>query len=151
MIPMGKHAGGRPPKYKKKEELQKKIDEYFESCFRPVTKIVEGKVMIVTDSEGTPLKEQYRPFTVTGLAYALDMSRQDLLNYSKKEEFFDTIKKAKNKIENYLEEKLITDGPGTGIIFNLKNNYGWKDKQENVNVGVSYEDYIKKVEDENEY
>jgi hypothetical protein len=146
-----KHAGGRPPKYKTKEELQKKIDEYFASCFRPVTRIVEDRARVVTNDEGKPYMEQFRPFTVTGLANALDMSRQDLINYSKKEEFFDTIKKAKWKVENYLEEKLITDGPQTGIIFNLKNNYGWKDKQENVNVGVSYEDYIKKVEDEEEY
>ena len=51
-----------------------------------------------------------------------------------------------------LEERLIgTSGIATGIIFNLKNNYGWKDKQENINVGVSYEDYIKKVEDKDEY
>lgn len=123
-----RHAGGRPPKYTSKEEIEFKINKYFFECD--------------TNDE---------PYTITGLAIALDMSRQDLINYSKKEEFFDTIKKAKMKCENYLEKKLITEGPATGIIFNLKNNYGWKDKQENVNVGVSYEDYIKRVEDENEY
>ena len=124
----GKHAGGRPPKYTKKEEMQKKIDEYFMKCDK--------------DNE---------PYTVTGLGLALDMSRQDLINYSNKEEFFYTIKKAKLKVENYLEKRLINDNSATGIIFNLKNNYGWKDKQENINVGVSYEDYIKKVEDKDEY
>ena len=123
-----KHAGGRPPKYTEAEEMQKKIDKYFEDC-----------------------KLNNRPYTITGLGLALDMSRQDLINYSKKEKFFDTIKKAKMRVENYLEERLINDSSATGIIFNLKNNYGWKDKQENVNVGVSYEDYIKRVEDEDEY
>lgn len=123
-----KHAGGRPPKYTEAEEMQKKIDKYFEDC-----------------------KLNNRPYTITGLGLALDMSRQDLINYSKKEKFFDTIKKAKMRVENYLEERLINDSSATGIIFNLKNNYGWKDKQENVNVGVSYEDYIKRVEDEEEY
>lgn len=123
-----KHAGGRPPKYTEVEEMQKKIDEYFDDC-----------------------KSKNRPYTITGLGLALDMSRQDLINYSKKEKFFDTIKKAKMRVENYLEERLINDTSATGIIFNLKNNYGWKDKQENVNVGVSYEDYIKRVEDEEEY
>lgn len=123
-----KHAGGRPPKYTEVEEMQKKIDKYFEDC-----------------------KLNNRPYTITGLGLALDMSRQDLINYSKKEKFFDTIKKAKMRVENYLEERLINDSSATGIIFNLKNNYGWKDKQENVNVGVSYEDYIKRVEDEEEY
>lgn len=124
-----KHAGGRPPKYTKADEMQKKIDAYFARC-----------------------KLKQEPYTVTGLALALDMSRQDLINYSKKKEFFDTIKKAKMKIEEQLEMLLISGGgSGTGIIFNLKNNYGWRDKQENVNVGVSYEDYIKKVESDNEY
>lgn len=123
-----KHAGGRPPKYTEAEEMQKKIDKYFEDC-----------------------KLNNKPYTITGLGLALDMSRQDLINYSKKEKFFDTIKKAKMRVENYLEERLINDSSATGIIFNLKNNYGWKDKQENVNVGVSYEDYIKRVEDEEEY
>ena len=123
-----KHSGGRPPKYNKKEELQKKIDLYFKNC-----------------------DLMHEPYTVTGLALALDMSRQDLINYSKKDEFFDTIKKAKMKVEVYLEKRLIIDSSTTGIIFNLKNNYGWKDKQENLNVGISYEDYIKKAEDEEEY
>lgn len=123
-----KHPGGRPPKYKTVEEMQVKIDRYFLDCDK--------------DNE---------PYTVTGLALALDMSRQDLINYSNKEEFFDTIKRAKMKVENYLEKRLINDTSTSGIIFNLKNNYGWKDKQENINVGVSYEDYIKKVEDEEEY
>lgn len=123
-----KHAGGRPPKYTKKEQMQLKIDEYFKEC---------------------DLKHE--PYTVTGLALALDMSRQDLINYSKKSEFFDTIKRAKMKVEVYLEKRLIIDSSTTGIIFNLKNNYGWRDKQENFNVGISYEDYIKKVEDEEEY
>lgn len=125
---MKKHAGGRPPKYKKKEEIQELIDKYFYDC-----------------------DKNDEPYTVTGLALALNMSRQDLINYSNKEEFFDTIKKAKLKVENYLEKRLIKDNSCTGIIFNLKNNYSWKDKQENINVGVSYEDYIKRVEDEEEY
>lgn len=120
--------GGRPPKYTKVEEMQKKINKYFADC-----------------------DNNKKPYTITGLGLALDMSRQDLINYSNKEEFFDTIKKAKARVENYLEERLINDNSATGIIFNLKNNYGWKDKQENINVGVSYEDYIKKVQDEEEY
>jgi len=107
---------GRPPKYKTAEELQDRIDNYFKDC-----------------------DEKEKPYTITGLGLALDMSRQDLINYSNKEEFFDTIKKAKARVENYLEERLINDSSATGIIFNLKNNYGWKDKQEvdaNVNTEI---------------
>lgn len=102
-----KHAGGRPPKYKTKEEMQKKIDKYFAEC-----------------------DKERDPYTVTGLAMALDIDRRTLLNYSEKDEFFPTIKKAKLRVENYLEKRLIKDSSTTGIIFNLKNNYDWKDKQE---------------------
>ena len=102
-----RHAGGRPPKYATKEEMQKKIDEYFKQC-----------------------DKEHEPYTVTGLALALDIDRRTLLNYSKEDEFFPTIKKAKLMVENYLEKRLIKDSSTTGIIFNLKNNYDWRDKQE---------------------
>ena len=120
---------GRPKLFKSKIDLEKKIDEYFNIC---------------------DLKEE--PYTVTGLALMLDIDRKTLNNYSKNEEYFPTIKKAKLKIENDLEKRLLTaNGVTTGIIFNLKNNYGWKDKIDNINVSTSYEDYMKKVEDEDEY
>ncbi len=102
-----KHPGGRPPKYKTKEEMQERIDKYFNEC-----------------------DNKHEPYTVTGLAMALDIDRRTLLNYSDKDEFFPTIKKAKLRVENYLEKRLINDSSTTGIIFNLKNNYDWKDKQE---------------------
>lgn len=102
-----KHQGGRPPKYKTKEEIQEKIDKYFMDCDR-----------------------KNEPYTVTGLCLALDICRDTLSEYMKKDEFSDTIKKAKLKVENYLEKRLINDNSTTGIIFNLKNNFGWKDKQE---------------------
>lgn len=98
---------GRPKAYIEVEVMQQKIDKYFNDCDR-----------------------ENEPYTVTGLCLALDITRETLSEYSKKDEFSDTIKKAKLKVENYLEKSLITTGPATGIIFNLKNNFGWKDKQE---------------------
>ncbi len=58
--------------------------------------------------------------------------RQTLLNYEEKEEFFDTIKRANQKIENYAEEKLFDgDFPTRGVIFSLSNNAkGWAEKRE---------------------
>ena len=88
--------------------MQDDIDKYFAEC-----------------------DEKEKPYTVSGLAYALDTNRQTLLNYEEKEQFFDTIKRAKAKIELFNEEMLYNkDVSTTGVIFNLKNNYGWKDKQE---------------------
>ena len=88
--------------------MQEDIDKYFAEC----------------DEKG-------KPYTVSGLAYALGTNRQTLINYEAKEQFFDTIKDAKAKIERFNEELLYSkDVSTTGVIFNLKNNYGWKDKQE---------------------
>lgn len=118
-----KQTRGRPKKYTEAEMMQQKIDKYFADCVR-----------------------NKEPYTITGLCIALDLCRDTLSEYMKKEEFSDTIKKAKLKVENYLEKHLITDSSTTGIIFNLKNNFGWKDKQENINVDTSYEEYLKRVE-----
>jgi hypothetical protein len=52
-------------------------------------------------------------------------------------EFSNTIKKAKQIIEKYNAEQLYRKEQVTGIIFNLKNNFDWKDKSEvdsNVNL-----------------
>lgn len=98
---------GRPKAYIEVEVMQQKIDKYFNDCDR-----------------------KNEPYTVTGLCLALDICRDTLSEYMKKDEFSDTIKKAKLKVENYLEKRLINDNSTTGIIFNLKNNFGWKDKQE---------------------
>ena len=67
--------------------------------------------------------------TISGLALHLDMSTEALRNYQDKGEFLATIKKAKQKVEVSLEQRLATNTVA-GTIFNLKNNFGWKDKQE---------------------
>jgi hypothetical protein len=50
--------------------------------------------------------------------------------YQDKPEFSHTIKRAKLRIEDALEQRLARAASVTGIIFNLKNNFGWKDAQE---------------------
>lgn len=122
------NLGGRPAKYTKAEKMQYKIDKYFESCF---TAVRDKSGNILRDEYGNIVKAQTRPFTISGLADALGMSRQSLLNYSKKEEFFDTITRAKRKCEVYTEEMLFNKSSVNGAKFSLVNNFeGWKDKQE---------------------
>lgn len=119
---------GRPLKFKTVEELQRKIDEYFLSC--------DCKTVIVIDKFGKEHSViQPRPYTITGLAVALDTTRETLLDYNERPEFSDTIKKAKEKIHNFTEEKLFQSGIAAGVIFNLTNNWGWKNqKYEEVNL-----------------
>jgi hypothetical protein len=130
----------RPLKFKSVEELQEKIDEYFESCFEEQWyENKDGKWVPVLDRHCQVVKEQVKPFTITGLALALETTRQGLLNYEEREEFYDTIRAAKTKIESYVEESLWKPKVATGVIFNLKNNFGWVDKSEvDSNVNMKY-------------
>lgn len=104
---------GRPLKWQTVEEIKPLIDAYFLD---------------------TPKEE----WTITGLALALDTSRSTLIDYCNRAEdpkdlkvdaaFSDTIKKAKDKVENSYEVDLKKSGR-TGTIFALK-NFDWKDKTE---------------------
>lgn len=96
---------GRPLKYTV-EELEKKINDYFEYC----------------DKTG-------KPYTVTGLAVFLGTSRETLLDYEGRPAFTDAIQKAKEKCKAYAEEYLFSGKNPTGAIFSLTNNYGWVNKQ----------------------
>jgi hypothetical protein len=99
-----KNLGGRPPKYKKREDLQYKIDEYFESCW--IDKITQ-----VTDKDGniteSNVRYQNRPYTIMGLALHLGMTRETLCQYAKDGRFSDIVKKAKQTVEMYVEEMLL--------------------------------------------
>ena len=121
---------GRPPKYKNKKEIQEKIDAYFEECEGTVLKDKEGNA--VTDKNGNIIICGKKPPTITGLALALGFSsRQALLNYQDKDEFVDTITRAKSKVEQYAEERLFDKDGSNGAKFSLANNFeGWKEKQQ---------------------
>jgi hypothetical protein len=132
---------GRPKKWETVEELEKQIEEYFDSCFIPQTRTVKIKSgdetehveEYVLDKDGNTKYIQVQPFTITGLAIALDTTRETLLDYETKPEnaeFSDTIKKAKQIVQNYAESFLFNGKNATGAIFNLKNNYGWVDRRE---------------------
>ena len=99
---------GRPKIFKSVEEVEEKINAYFKYC-----------------------EDKDKPYTMSGLAYYLDVDRKTLLNYSKEEEFFHAIKKARDRVQMQLEENaLLNKGNPTFTIFNLKNNFDWKDKIE---------------------
>lgn len=127
---MEKNKGGHPPMYKTVEEMQARIDAYFEECNGVYVRDEEGN--IETNKNGEPITTRQRPLTITGLALALGFNgRQSLLNYEGKPEFMDTIKRAKAKVEQYAEERLFDKDGVNGAKFNLSNNFkGWSEKQQ---------------------
>jgi hypothetical protein len=101
-----KNPRHRPLKYKSAEQIQELIDKYFVDC-----------------------DVRNKPYTVCGLANALDMDRLSLINYSKREEFFNTIARAKQRIQQFYEEALYNNSNNNarGVIFSLQANFGLVD------------------------
>ena len=115
---------GKNRKYKNAEEMRVLVEEYFNICN-------QNKI----------------PYTMSGLARHLGLSRKTLLEYKKKYggEYADVIEEAKTRIEEFVETCLFKKNIATGVIFNLKNNFGWADKQEIEHTGdvnVKLEDLI---------
>lgn len=143
-----KHAGGRPLKFKSVAELKKKVEAYFEFCDPHMEESEKWEIKRTASGEKVKDENGYDelvlikrrrmteqvPYTITGLATWLETSRETLLDYEERHEFSDTIKAAKDKCENYVEVSLLGKNP-TGAIFNLKNNYGWRDRSEQENTG----------------
>ncbi|MBW0282453.1 hypothetical protein ATN38_02095 [Rhodococcus sp. FH8] len=141
-----KNKGGRPLKFTTVSELKLRINEYFDRCdpHTEMRRVIDGH-----GKEGNALWVEREvltpgvPYTITGLARALKTSRETLLDYESGkyddkaddidaagDKFSDTIKDAKLRVQQNAEEFLMSGAPATGAIFWLKNNAGWKDRQE---------------------
>ncbi len=122
---MAKGAGGRPPTFTSVEEMQKKIDEYFDYCDNRTKDIFIPKLgdhVTMNDPE---------PYTMSGLAYFLGMSRRSLVDYAHKDKFSKIVKRARRRVEYDIERRMNDKNTFTpGLIFNAKNNFGWQDKSE---------------------
>lgn len=123
-----KKVTGRPPTYKCKEEIEGKIEAYFKDCEGEMLKNDAGEPVL--NKWGNPVIIHQRPPTVTGLALALGFtSRMALLNYQAKQEFVDTITRAKTRVEEYTEQRLFDRDGTNGAQFSLRNNFkGWNDR-----------------------
>jgi hypothetical protein len=103
---------GRPRKFKTPEDMQTAIIDYFKHC--------------------AAIKEYP---TVTGLAFHIGLTRQSLLDYQNEHStdnpgFLDTVKMAKEFIFSRYEQLLLQKDRPAGVIFALKNNFGWRDISE---------------------
>lgn len=117
-----KNKVGKPLKFRSAAQLQLHIDDYFKQ---------------------TPNDEQ----TITGLALHLNLTRTSLMEYEGRNEYANTVKRAKQMIELAYEKRLVKRG-NSGDIFALK-NFGWKDTQtvETTNLTLNAHYDIKTAED----
>lgn len=122
-----KHPVGRPLKFETPEELDSKVDEYFEwikgerNPEKPTGELKQPSI-------GYYVREPIDP-TITGLTLFLGFSdRQSFRDYGERDKFSCSIKRAHCRIEQCYEENLRGNNVA-GPIFALK-NLGWKDKTE---------------------
>jgi len=122
---------GRVMMYETPEELKRCVDAYFASC--------------VTNDEIS------KPPTMSGLALALGFkSRTSLVDYANRDEYSEIIETARLMVEVSLEESLVSGMPAAGLIFNLKNNFSWKDKTEQTVSHNGLGDWVDGLPDEEE-
>ena len=103
------------------DELQNKVDEYFE---------IGGSVreVIMTTGKNKYTKE-LRIYTLTGLClFCGFVDKDQLFQLERNIKYQHVIKKARSRIEQIYEEGLQISGNSANI-FALK-NFGWQDKQE---------------------
>lgn len=122
---MKRDRPGQPPKFEDVETLARLVDEYFDYCDNRIQQVYSPKTESVIEIIDPA------PYTMAGLAFFLGMDRRSLLNYTKKDEFFPTLKAARDRVEADVEERMNDKSKFTaGLIFNAKNNFGWVDKTE---------------------
>jgi hypothetical protein len=128
-----KNPVGHPLKYKTKAELDMAIQTYFDMCDPHIEERMvatgvnaNGETMFATRK----ILTEQKPYTMSGLARHIGLTRRSLINYKNRDEFFDSIVSAKQRCEEYWEGRLDSKHD-RGAAFNLTNNYdGWRNRQE---------------------
>ena len=125
---------GRPPKYTRRT-LRAAVDRYFRSISytAPVLNR-DGTSVLNDDGEEIRLMRYAAPPGICALCLYLGIDRSTWQNYadiSLHPEMKDIVEAVRTRIEAYLDGELCSREKSVqGIIFNLQNNYGWKQKQE---------------------
>ena len=133
--PKKRKKRGRPLSIKTPTELQRAIDKYFSSIsYREPVRDPFGTIMTDMDGDFIERTIYISPPDVMSLCLFLGISDGTWENYcdeNKHPDFAPVCKKARMRMEAYLREVLVTREKGSlqGVIFNLQNNYGWRDKK----------------------
>lgn len=98
---MGQHL-----KYSTPELFRDKALEYFAHC-----------------------KKEQKPYTITGLCLFMGITVLTFSHYKERAEFEEIVNLIRLQCEDWIVENMLTNkANATAAIFNLKNNYGWKDQ-----------------------
>ena len=149
---------GRPKKYTA-AGFQRACEAYFNSIsyleprMKPVVKRDDHGFPIldkyghqqiryeqITTADGKPAFETCwtEPPSLTGLCLYLGIDRATFSRYGtydpdnpeESERFCNTVTRARGRVEAYLESRLEDKSAARGAIFNLQQNFGWKERKE---------------------
>jgi hypothetical protein len=165
VVPEEETKMGRPKilveRYKTADKFQEVIEKYFFACKYPepveytrrreITDKKTGKVTWKEEKAWDNPKEKLP--TIGGLSLFLKIDSDvlnDYLKYKDVPDFSRTIKMAFRYIETAWQQSLTTKN-ATGVIFNLKNNWGWQDKSEVLTKNVDINERLREIEQAQEY
>lgn len=122
---------GRRLEYSTPNQLSRAVAEYFDSISYelPYTND-KGEPICNLAGEEIVLIKYIVPPSIQELCLYLCISMRTFENYSHRPEFSEICTEAKLRIEAYLTEQVNVRDRPQGIIFNLENNFGWKNKKE---------------------
>lgn len=157
---------GAPRKYEDPGKLERAVEKYFKSITREI-RLTENKPTGQKDKDGHMIYEQVdiinglgKPVTVTeyivppsvfDLCEFLKISESTWNNYcdgTKHPEFLGTTTRTRGRMRAWNEQQLLTRSGKDlkGIIFNLENNYGYKERLDVSN--ESMESFLQRQLDE---
>lgn len=122
-------------KFKSPEHLKALCDEYFASCEGVIYNPKTGSPYI--DKNGNPVTGQIKPYTISGLALYLDIDKSKLYKYARGDmddigydidtinQYSTVMRRAKQRIEEYVEGNLYTREGYNGSRFVLDCAFNW--------------------------
>ena len=147
---------GRSKKYNAKK-LSAAVERYFGSISR-MTPVLERYDTGKTDEKGHTIYgerevknrlgetverlEYLIPPSIGGLCVFLGISRDTWSEYCADTKMAGICRDARERVQLWNEEELLTRKDVKGIIFNLENNFGYKEQQ-NVKVDAGIEEYLR--------
>lgn len=99
---------------------------------------IKYKPVITTSGKEATETVWTEPPSLTGLCLYLGIDRATFSRYGthddekpeESERFCNTVTRARGRVEAYLESRLEDKSASRGAIFNLQQNFGWKEKKE---------------------
>lgn len=111
-------------------DLEIKIDEYFKSITYDTPLMIDGEPVLNNMGEKIVKTQYAKNPTVLGLCEYLGIVRNTLIEYEKREDMSNTVMRAKQKIAEFKQGMLYELKNPSGVMFDLKFNHGWTDKQQ---------------------